>query len=205
DRHTVEQLLATMADREVEPYESSVAANLEPAIAPIAGKVVKEEPSQFGATRWTLSDGAKVYILPTTHKQDEVLMTTVRAGGKSTISDEDLPSSHMVVPQLMNAGVGSLDATALKHALAGKIVYVTPYLSEFSEGFGCSASPSDLETLLKLVYMYYTEPRFDQEVLHQDLRKFSESMEARDKNPMSALQDTVLMARSNYHPRSLFY
>lgn len=201
----VTNLLNTLGDRTVQPYEPVAAANLEPAVAPVGGKVVKEEPYRFGATRWTLSNGAEVYVLPTAHKQDEVLLTTVRAGGKSTLSDEDLPSSHMVVPQLMNAGVGNLDATQLKHALAGKIVYVTPYLAEFSQGYGCSASPEDLETMLKLVYMYHTEPRFDRSVLHQDLRRFSESMEARNKNPMSALQDTVLKARSNYHPRSLFY
>ncbi len=201
----VASLLRTLGERVVKPYESVAAASLEPAVEPVGGKVVKTEPSRFGATRWTLANGAEVYVLPTTHKQDEVLLTTVRAGGKSTISDDDLPSSHMVVPQLMNAGVGRLDATQLKHALAGKIVYVTPYLAEFSQGFGCSASPDDLETMLKLVYMYYTEPRFDRSVLHQDLRRFSESMEARNKNPMSALQDTVLKARANYHPRSLFY
>lgn len=204
-RDQLVRLLNNMDRRSVKPYEAIAAVSLQPAITPVPGRVVREEPYQYGVTKWTLSNGAKVYILPTEHKKDEVLMTTVSAGGKSVIDDEDLPSSHMVVPQLMNAGVGTLDANALKNALSGKIVYVTPYLSEFSEGFGCSASPADLETLLQLVYMYYTEPRFDQEVLHQDLRKFAESMEARNKNPISSLQDSVLMARSNYHPRSLFY
>src|SRR5690606_13865486 len=52
---------------------------------------------------------------------------------------------------------------------------------------------------------YHTEPRFDRKTLHQDLRKFAESMEARIKNPMAALMDTVAMARADYYARSLFY
>lgn len=201
----IRESLQTLKNRTVSPYQPTADSRLIPSQDPTPGKVVKSESSKFGTTLWTLSNGAKVYILPTTHQQDEVLLNVMSPGGKSVIADEDLPSSHMVVAQLMNAGVGPYDAVDLKNALNGKIVYVTPFLSDFSEGFSTSASPTDLETMLTWVHMYFMEPRFDQAILHKDLRRFAESMEVRNKNPMSSLQDSVLMARSNYHPRSLFY
>lgn len=204
-REKLVEALQGLTDRQVTAYEPAPEVSLEPSIEPVAGKVIAEASYHFGSLQWTLSNGAQVFLLPTTLQNDEILLHTVSAGGRSVISDEDLASSHMVVPQLMNAGLGKLDANEVRRALAGKIVYVTPYLSDFHEGMGCSASPDDVETLLKMIYMYHTEPRFDQKTLHQDLRKFAESMEARIKNPMAALMDTVAMARADYHARSLFY
>jgi len=201
-KEVVIQKLAGMSALPVETYKDKAIAKLEPKVAPKPGKVLTEKKVAFGATLWTLSNGAKVYLLPTTHKKDEILMTAYSKGGHSVMNDKDYFSARLMTSALMTSGVGSLSSTELSNALSGKIVYVTPFLSELSESIDCSTTPSDYETMLKLVYMYFTEPRFDEEAFKMDMQKTKENLVSRKKNPFSALQDSVTYIRSNHHFRS---
>lgn len=201
-RDVVLKKLAGMSALSVEKYQEKAVAQLEPKVAPKPGKVISEKKIAFGATLWTLSNGAKVYLLPTTHKKDEVLMSAYNTGGHSVMNDKDYFSARLMTSALMTSGVGSLNSNELSNALSGKIVYVTPFLSELSETFDCSTTPSDYETMLKLVYMYFTEPRFDEEAFKVDMQKTKENLVSRKKNPFSALQDSVTYIRSNRHFRA---
>lgn len=201
-KELVAQKLAGMPALPIEAYQDKAVAKLEPKVAPKPGKVIKEEKVAFGATLWTLSNGAKVYLLPTSHKKDELLMTAYSAGGHSVMNDKDYFSARLMTSALMSSGVGSLSATELSSALSGKIVYVTPFLSELSESFDCSTTPTDYETMLKLVYMYFTEPRFDEDAFKIEMQKTKENLVSRKKTPFSALQDSVTYIRSNHHYRA---
>lgn len=201
-RDLVVKKLAGMSALSVEKYKEKAAAKLEPKVAPKPGKVISEKKVAFGATLWTLSNGAKVYLLPTAHKKDELLMSVYNSGGHSVMNDKDYFSARLMTSALMTSGVGSLNSNELSNALSGKIVYVTPFLSELSETFDCSTTPSDYETMLKLVYMYFTEPRFDEEAFKMEMQKTKENLISRKKNPFSALQDSVTYIRGNHHFRS---
>lgn len=201
-KELVSQKLAGMPALQIEAYKDKGVAKLEPKVAPKPGKVLTEKKVAFGATLWTLSNGAKVYLLPTTHKKDEILMTAYSSGGHSVMNDKDYFSARLMTTALMTSGVGDLNSNQLSNALSGKIVYVTPFLSELSESIDCSTTPSDYETMLKLVYMYFTEPRFDEEAFRTEMQKTKENLVSRKKNPFSALQDSVTYIRGNHHYRS---
>jgi zinc protease len=201
-KELVQQKLAGMPALSIETYKDKGIAKLEPKVAPKPGKVLTEKKVAFGATLWTLSNGAKVYLLPTNHKKDEILMTAYSSGGHSIMNNKDYFSARLMTTALMTSGVGTLNSNELSNALSGKIVYVTPFLSELSESIDCSTTPSDYETMLKLVYMYFTEPRFDEEAFRTDMQKTKENLVSRKKNPFSALQDSVTYIRGNHHFRS---
>jgi zinc protease len=201
-RELVVKKLAGMSALPVEIYKDKALVKLEPKTAPKPGKVISEQKVEFGATLWTLANGAKVYLLPTPHKKDELMMTAYSKGGHSVMNDKDYFSARLLTTAMLTSGVGNLSSTELSNALAGKIVYVTPFLSELSESIDCSTTPSDAETMLKLVYMYFTEPRFDEAAFKMDMKKTKENLVSRKKNPFSALQDSVTYIRSNHHYRS---
>ena len=73
---TEEELDAVVKAVDAETIEAYVDnVKTEPLIAnlPVAGKIVSEtENAQWGATEWTLSNGAKVLVKPTTFKDDEI-------------------------------------------------------------------------------------------------------------------------------------
>lgn len=45
--------------------------------------------SKFGATLWTFDNGAKVYVLPTEHKKNDIRIYGVSHGGYDTQVDQD--------------------------------------------------------------------------------------------------------------------
>src|SRR5262249_4877993 len=128
---------------------------------PAPGKVTATTTdAATGSTVWTLSNGIRVVIKPTTFQNDEVRFNGWQIGGSSLVSDADY--AHIRVPGLVTAmGVGDFDAIALQKVLAGKVAHVSVGYSELAETVTGSARPADLETALQLTYLRITQPRKD--------------------------------------------
>ncbi len=152
--------------------DAEIQANVEEAVNEplISGKlkgskVKKEVETIFGATEWTLNNGLKVVVLPTQYKQDQVIMSLDKQGGQTLIATEDMPSFEDNIWGLyqMNTGVSKFPASTLRKMLAGKNVNVAPSIDVFSHGIQAVTTPKDIETALQLVYLYFTDPRFDED------------------------------------------
>ena len=109
---TAEEILAIrdkVAASEVTAYEDNVVK--EPLIAEgtvLKGSPVKKtvEDKQLGTTEWTLANGAKVVVKPTTFKADEVRLGVVGKGGLSLLSDEEYYMGEMMPAVNSMSGVG---------------------------------------------------------------------------------------------------
>jgi zinc protease len=114
-----------------------------------------------GTTVWTLSNGVKVVVKPTTFQNDEVKLIGFQSGGTSLLTDAeyDQVRFHGLVTSM---GVADLDPIALKKLLAGKVVELSLGFDELSEYARGSARPQDLETMLQLLYLRATAPRKDE-------------------------------------------
>ena len=126
-------------------------------------KVKKSRQAVRDFTEWTLKNGVKVAWLPTDYKKDQVLLRLVMDGGSSLISDEDLPSFEDNVWALFlgNSGVSKYSKTTLSKMLAGKQVHGEPFINSISHGIAANCQPRDLETAFQLMYLQFTDPRFD--------------------------------------------
>ncbi|HTR49467.1 MAG TPA: insulinase family protein [Kofleriaceae bacterium] len=129
---------------------------------PAGGKVVStSHDDATGSTVWTLSNGIKVVVKPTTFQNDEVQFDGWQLGGTSVLSDAEYDQIRF--PGLVTAmGVGDLDPIALKKVLAGKVVDVRVGYDELAETANGSARPADLETMFQLLYLRFTAPRKDE-------------------------------------------
>ena len=194
--------LGGMQTLAVEPYEEKQLRSGLMAEEPAPGRVVSEREGVLGSTEWTLSNGAKVYLLPTEKHKNEIQMYIYSNGGYSVVPDELYTSARMVSGAVTGSGVADLSATDVSKILSGKVVYVTPFYSEYVQGFDCATTPADLEATLQLVHLYFTQPRFDAEALDRRLASMRDNLIARKNMPLSYLQDTVIMRRSNYHLRA---
>ena len=132
----------------------------------LKGSAVKTTAeSLYGATEWTLKNGVKVVVLPTELKKDQVIFNLTKKGGKTLIATEDLPSFQEDIWSLYlsNSGISKFSGKNVPKMLAGKSVSVSPYIDGYAHGVSANSTPKDLETMLQLVYLYFTEPRFDQD------------------------------------------
>lgn len=201
---TKEQLLKMILDadkEDVEPYKETVSN--EPLVAelPKPGMVVKETViSQFDATEWTLSNGAKVIYKSTKFKEDEIQMSAFSFGGKSTLDQKEFQTIKELESVIGLGGVGNFSAIDLPKVLAGKKASVVPYISSYTEGLRGNCSPKDLETLMQLTYLYFSKPRSDNDAFQSYLTRTKAAMENLEANPMVTLQDSIVSVMYDNHP-----
>lgn len=172
--------------------------------APKQGKIKKTAyNAELNTTEWTLSNGVKVVIKPTTFKQDEILLNAYSWGGLSQVATQDLPSALFAVGVVEQNGLGKFSVTDLQKVLAGKSIAITPEISDLSEHFQGQSSVADFETLLQLVYLYFTNPRTDDEAFASLMSMYRSMLANQETNPKVAFRDSIEMTMSNHSPRTI--
>ena len=198
------EMLAAVKNEEIEaPVEEVIRENLVET-APKAGKIKKTTYNEtLGVTEWTLSNGVRVVVKPTTFKQDEILFYAFSQGGRSLVATADLPSAALATDVVELGGLADMSATDLQKALTGKRVSIGPNISAYGETMSGSSTIKDLETLLQLNYLYFTAPRRDEESFQTLMSILGSQLANRDKNPKVAFSDSVQMMASNHSDRTL--
>ena len=164
-----ESLLAAIAEAKAAEIEAPAAETAtEPFLDPSAlkgSKVKKTRSTAFGATEWTLKNGVKVVVLPTDHKKDQILFNIFKPGGKTLISTEDIPSFDDNIYGVFESmqGISKFKGTEVTKMLSGKNLSESAYIDAIYSGVSGSSSVKDLETALQLLYLDFTDPRFDHE------------------------------------------
>ncbi|ADQ80533.1 peptidase M16 domain protein [Paludibacter propionicigenes WB4] len=173
--------------------------------APVAGKVIKKgQNPKLGTTEWTLSNGVRVIFKPTTFKQDEILLSAYSEGGLSKVKDISLlPSATLASTIVGNNGLGSYSQVDLNKILTGKVVSVQPQITNYEEGFGGKSSVNDFETMMQLVYLYYTAPRKDDNAFSALINMYRTSLANSATDPRKAFSDTINTLVTNRNPRTV--
>jgi zinc protease len=165
---------------------------------PIGGKVVSERQiKEVGITEWTLSNGVRVLLKPTDFNADQITFTSYSPGGASLLSDASYIAASAADLIPTTSGVGKFTVIDLQKFLAGKEVSVFPSIDDLSEGVSGSASQRDVDTMLQLVYLYFTQPRLDTSLVNTFLGRYKGVLANRSASPEAAFSDTlqVTMAR----------
>ncbi|HKV99701.1 MAG TPA: insulinase family protein [Vicinamibacterales bacterium] len=157
----LEGVVAAVAAKPLEGYVDAGAGRALMDTTPAAGTVVKTAEPASGITEWTLSNGARVVMKPTTLKEDQILFRAFAPGGTSLASDDDFIPARSADDVIGASGIGGFSEVELGKALSGKAVAVQPYIGELEEGLNGGSTPQDLETLFQLIYLRFTAPRSD--------------------------------------------
>ena len=204
---TEDKLLAVFSaaeQKDIQPYVNSVTD--EPLIArpPTPADIVEEKTrEELGITEWTLANGVHVMLKPTDFKNDEILFDSYSFGGRSQVPDEVFISAQFAARIIADSEVGEFDNVELKKKLTGKVVRVSPYIYEHSEGVRGSASPQDMETMFQLIHLYMTAPRKDKEAFDSYLTRTKGFIQNRSARPETAFRDTIQVTLAQYHERRL--
>lgn len=204
---TAEELLAIrdkVAAGEVTAYEDNVVKEpLIPEGTVLKGSPVKKtaEDAKLGTTEWTLANGAKVVVKHTDFKADEVRMSAVAKGGLSVLSDGEFYMGEMMPAVNSMSGVGKFPATELKKQLSGKSASVQPAVENYSSAMKGVCSPKDIETMLQLLYLNFTQPRFDRADYDNLIKMVRSQLENARTNPDYLMQEKVIDVTYGDNPR----
>ena len=197
----IKQLLAEVDTAKVTPYKDQVSdAPLMPK-EPTPGKIISEKKiPDVDAEEWTLSNGAKVILKKTDFKDDEILFSAYGPGGYSVFPSSDDVSTDFATTIMQMSGLSDFTAPELDKKLAGKVVSVDPFIRMLTQGFQGSSSKKDVETLMQLVNLYFTHPRFDQSAFDSYMTRMESQLDNRKASPEAAFSDTFRVVTSNYSP-----
>ena len=186
----------------LKPYQDKVNAGPLLPAEPVAGKVVKEQQYEnIGTTEWTLSNGARVILKPTTFKNDDVQLSAISWGGASLYSDAEHVNAANAAAVASIGGIGNLDIQSLQKEMAGKNCYIAPSIGLYMQGMSGSSTTKDLETALQLLYGYFAAPRKDEAMFNVMLQQMQAQLVNKDNDPGSVFSDSVSYIMSSYHPR----
>ncbi|MFR9566929.1 MAG: insulinase family protein, partial [Rikenellaceae bacterium] len=160
----IEELLGAAHNQSVDAYQDNVEVReLIPSTTILPGSKVVEESwnEEAKATVWRLENGVEVVVRGTKLKADEVLLRAYSQGGASLI-DDDLYYTAKYMPSIMgSSGLGDFSSIELGKQLSGKIAGAALSVGEYSCGASASSSVADIETMLQLLYLNFSSPRFD--------------------------------------------
>ncbi len=169
---------------------------------PQPGTIAKTEQNDIlGYKTITLSNGVKVVLKQTDFKKDQVLLEGECEGGQSLFGEEDFINLKALDDVIGASGLGNFSATELEKALAGKIASAYVAVGEHSTTISGSSTPTDVETLLQLVWLYFNKINKDQEGFDNLIKQLEVTLKNKSLAPQTAFSDSMTVTMTAHNPR----
>ena len=211
-----DELLAAIKDAKAEQLTAWVDnVKDEPLMTtlPKPGKIVKEvkydkfitettDGVKSGYSELTLSNGVKVILKHTDLKKDQVILSGEGWGGNALYGEKDFINMKLFNDVVEASGLGNFSHTELGKALAGKIAGASLSMNEQRTNISGSSTPTDVETMLQLVYLYMTSNiKKDQQSFDQLMKTTELQLKNRLLQPEAVFSDSLSLTLTKHNPR----
>ncbi len=180
-------------NEDITPYEDNV--KTEPLFSRQlkGGTITKETEGPFGSKTWILDNGIKVVVKQTKCLIDEIVFEAIRLGGESILEmDANNKCNINLFPHMIRQqGLGNFTANELSKLLTGKKCSMEPYVSYREHGFSGRTCNKDFETMLQLLYMYFTDVNANENDYNSFMAQQKFAIQNRSANPQSALDEAL--------------
>jgi zinc protease len=167
---------------------------------PQKGSIVKKETcSDLGYTKLTLSNGATVLLKQTEIEKSQILFKAYGKGGWTLYGEEDDP--NIVMLDAIPFGRNGLTSSQVEKLLAGKRVHLSYSISQREFSYTGSANPTDLETLMQMIYANFTNVTIDSAAYQKAMKDMALYLKNCKTDPESAFSDSVSVTSVGHHPR----
>ncbi|MDE5644624.1 MAG: insulinase family protein, partial [Muribaculaceae bacterium] len=194
--------LADILNAQYEAYVDEVITDPLIEKLPAPGKIASVSEGQFGTTVFTLSNGAKVIVKPTDFKQDEIVMTAFKDGGKRAYDAKDAANVILAGDAAEVSKLGSFDQVKLGKYLAGKNVSLGYNIGNTVNALDGKSTVKDLPTFMEVLYATFTELNPDETAYNAYIDQIKTILKNNDKNPTSVFQRAV--AKATYAGNPMF-
>jgi len=198
------EIIATAENNtSLQPYdEEKEVLTLMTGVTLTSGSIVSEKKNEdLGFTTYTLSNGIHVHYKFVDKNKNTVTLQAISDGGKSLIKNEDIPSVEIVFGVAQSSGLGAFSATELPKVLTGKTASTNLNISSLTESVSGSSSTKDVETMLQLVNLRFTNPRLDTtgyDILIQNINNY---VIGKSQDLKAKMNDSIITTLyGNNHP-----
>lgn len=167
---------------------------------PKPGKIKSQTSGKFGTTELVLSNGVKVIVKPTDFKDDEILMTAFKDGGKRSYPESQAANVLLMEDAYSVSKLGSFDNTKLRKYLAGKMAGLSFSIGNTVTEFEGMSSVKDLPTLMELIYAAFTSINPDPATYNAQMDQARTFLKNQDANPDKIFNKHLAAARYGNNP-----
>ena len=162
------------------------------AVEPVKGSIITETfDESTGITTMTLRNGASVRLKPTTFKNNEVLFNAFSLGGEWAYGDSADVNVRLMSQVIEECALGGHTINQLNRILSGKQLGLSFYLNDPNEQLGGECQSADLEELLQLCYLYFTDVRLDNEAFQSLKTRIRSQVSQASYNPKMIYSDSI--------------
>ncbi|MBE9467835.1 MAG: insulinase family protein [Bacteroidetes bacterium] len=202
-KEEVLSIVEKVKNTDIQAYIDKVTDKPLVAKVPKGSKLTNEvKNADYGTVEYTLENGVKVVFKKTDFKEDEILMKAFSKGGNSLFPSEYVASAKLLNDVVNMSGIGDISNIELQKLLSGKVVNASPFVSTMQEGFNGHSSPQDFETMMQLVYLYFTNPRSDKVAFSSYLSRLKAYFQNMSADPTSNFRDSVMFVMDDHNARS---
>lgn len=188
---------------QIEAYVDNVKNEPLMTVLPKKGTIKKEVKNDlFGYTELTLSNGVKVLLKQTDLKKDQVILSGEGFGGSALYGEKDFNNIKMYDDVIEASGLGNFSHTELDKALAGKIASASLSMSDNRQHISGSSTPKDVETMLQLVYLYFTNIAKDQKSYDNLMQTTAIGLKNRLLQPENVFSDSLTAVVTCHNKRN---
>ncbi|GHU47589.1 zinc protease [Spirochaetia bacterium] len=181
----IQALFGEIAATSISPRESvELSADLLEK-EPVQGSILAERSDETGAGIWQLGNGATVIFQETKNKNNEIVLYATARGGTTSAALEDNTSASLAAAMLEASGLGPYSRSDLIKKLAGKQVSLGLWNSHYYRGIQGAATAQDLESLFEMLYLKFTEPRIDGDVVTAVLDQYRTRLAQQEEDPQT--------------------
>ena len=200
----IKKAIAASRAAQIEAYVDNVKDEPLMTTLPKKGTIKKETKSDKlgGFTELTLSNGVKVILKKTDLKKDQVLLRAEGFGGSALYGEKDFANIKLFDDAVEASGLGNFSHTELEKALAGKIANAGLYLSTNRQIISGSSTPKDVETMLQLVYLTFTNIKKDQKSFDNAMQTVEATLKNRSMEPETVFNDSLTATLGCNNPRN---
>ncbi|MFS4467859.1 M16 family metallopeptidase [Maribacter sp. 2210JD10-5] len=153
------------------------------------------------AKGFELANGAKVIMMPSKKKSNNVVLQAMSFGGLSKLRTKNLKSAYFIDQLMAISGLGDFNRVALEKKTAGKTAEVYMSLNDYTEMVEGKSSFKDLELMLQLVYLHFERPNFDKALFNAQKPVLRDYVERLRKNEDMIFYDSINKKTFDNHPR----
>ena len=201
-RDAVQQQIDSISKVDVEPYteEKLADALIAPNELPAKGSIVKKQTLKDGVVQYTLSNGIKWQVKPTTFKDDQVLIKGMSRGGLVQLPLSDIIDGRYATVLAYKGGKGPFTSTQFEKFMSDKKAEVSVSIYDYTEEMRGASTVANMETLFQLLYLSFTGVKTDSLACQVYLQQIEAMIQNADKDPFTEFSDSIHQVVYNGHP-----
>jgi len=174
------------------PYIDQTASDKLLDVEPPMGSIVNETHDKAtGITTMTLRNGATVRLKPTSFKNNEVLFNAFSLGGEWAYGDTADVNVRLMDQVIENCALGGHTINELNRMMSGRQLGISFMLNDPNEQLSGGCQKADLEALLQLCYLYFTDVTIDEDAFYALKKRVRSQLSQAGNNPKLIYSDSI--------------